>query len=170
MPGLPPDYEKIKERRKRLEELGRELAGLLPLNDQWAALNERARWVWISRAHRLMRDQMRVQHDTRIRLIHRGYEEETGEISVPSWELDDLRAVVSFLGHELEHAWQIDVLLGRSDPPGGAEERESFEAAYADYDPTDAAKYADNALEEDARRRAEEVLDGYGQARPSTDS
>ena len=74
--------------------------------------------------------------------------------------------MVYLLSHELEHAWQLDVMLGRSEAPGGASEREGFLTAYADYDPGDRDKYEENLLEVDALRRAEEVLTGYEEVRP----
>jgi hypothetical protein len=161
-----PERAAEDEREARLKQLGRELGELMPADDEWKKLNERAKTRWIRRVHQLMQERMDIQQATRIRIIHRGYEEETGDILVPSPDLGQAPDVlVGLLCHELEHARQFDVMMHRAEPPR-AWERQTFETGYDEYDPTDTFKYSNNPLEHDANDRAAELMHGFHEVRP----
>jgi hypothetical protein len=159
------NYNHEHEARTREEEilrdLGRELRKLIP-PEEWEALDERQRELAFRKAHSLVHIRMRVQHETRVRITDRGYEEKSGEITVPRSDLNgSAEDAVGMLAHELRHAWQWDVVMGRIDGPGRDRDRQNFTDSYLKYDAADRFKYANSELEADARDRAAYVVEGY---------
>lgn len=96
----------------------------------------------------------------------RGYEETTGEIKIPRADLLEMSPedAAALVGHEMRHAWQWEVIEGRTEPPGGPRERARFAEAHKTYDPCDEFKYTHNELERDARDRAAYVIEGFRNA------
>jgi hypothetical protein len=84
-------------REAAIGELGRELAELLPDDEAWEKLDEGAKSLWLRKMHQLMQERMGIRHATRIRIIHRGYEEETGDIVIPSPDLEESPRVLAGL-------------------------------------------------------------------------
>lgn len=168
---LRAEHEARERQEAELRSLGRELREVIS-PATWAKLDEEQRAQALERAAALARKLMAVQRETPVVWTtdpkERGYEEATGEIKIPRDDLAQLSAedAVGLVAHEMRHAWQWDVIEGRIDPPGGAQERARFAPAHGTYDADDEFNYAHNELEGDARDRAAYVIDGFRDADP----
>lgn len=163
------EHEARERQENELRSLGRQLREIVA-PEAWAKLGEEQRAETLARAFALARNQMGVHRETSVvwtsNAKQRGYEEATGEIKIPRDDLAELSAedAAGLVAHEMRHAWQWDVIEGRIDPPGGAQERTRLAQAHGNYDAEDEFKYTHSELEKDAGDRAAYVIDGFRDA------
>jgi hypothetical protein len=163
---------KAREEEERIiRELGRSLQRVLEA-DRWDQLAETERAKLVEQALSASTAAMAIKHSTGIEWTDdesdegAGYEESTGVIHVPRHHLKtkDAEWFAAAIGHEVRHAWQWDVIEGRTTPPGGPAQSEFFKQAYDAYDAEDRFKYANNELEQDANDRAAYIIEGFREA------
>ena len=156
------------QEEQELRELGRELREIME-PERWNGFDPLERASRIERGHERAVSRSRIKHDTRIVWTNdetdegAGYDEQNGNIEIPLHHLDKESAetFTGLVAHEVRHAWQRDVIEGRTEAPGRENQRTVFKRAYDSYDASDRFKYANSELELDAMDRTVHVIEGF---------
>lgn len=162
------EWEAREQEERGLHDVGRKMREIFE-PERWDSFDLLEKASRVERAHEQASASMWIQHHTRIVWTDdetdggAGYEEKNGNIEIPRQHLakESAGTFAGLVGHELRHAWQWDVIEGRTRAPGGENQRTILKRAYESYDAGDRFRYANSELEIDARDRAAYVIEGF---------
>jgi hypothetical protein len=137
--------------------------------DQWQTMTEDERAGAVTRVVERLREEMKIEHETPVEWSDDpddeglGYDEKTGTLVIPRRHLvsGDPVALVPAVAQEVRHAWQLDVIEGRTEHPLGEVARTALAQALANYTAENPVYYTSNELELDAEMVEVAVRQGY---------